>query len=78
MNRSWITQGRRGRQGPAAGIGYTFGMKKDNRQIRLDPMEWRDAMRDAAAPEQKDGAAKPVRGPAKKKPASRTPRKKKG
>jgi hypothetical protein len=38
-------------------------MKKDERKISLDPMEWRDAM--------KDVAKTPPKKPAKKKPAAK-------
>lgn len=47
-------------------------MAKDNRQIHLDPMEWRDAMRDVtgAKPAKKKPATTKKAAPAKK-PASR-------
>ena len=44
---------------------YALGMKKDKRTIKLDPMEWRDAMRDVG---------KKVEKPAKK--AKAKPKKK--
>jgi hypothetical protein len=39
--------------------------KKDERKIQLDPMEWRDAMKEVESP-----GAKP---PAKKAPAKKAP-----
>jgi hypothetical protein len=45
-------------------------MARDNRQIHLDPMEWRDAMKDVAKPSKKKAPAtatrKPRKAPAKK------------
>ncbi len=44
--------------------------KRDERQIRLDPMEWRDAMRDVkpeAGEKKKAKPAKPAKPAAKKK-----------
>ena len=51
---------------------YTCVMSKDKRQIHLDPMEWRDAMKDVSG---KKPAAK--KAPAKKAPAKKAPAKKK-
>jgi hypothetical protein len=41
-------------------------MPKDKRQIHLDPMEWRDAMKDKAAP------STPKKAPAVRKTKGRT------
>jgi hypothetical protein len=44
-------------------------MKKDKREIKLDPMEWRDAMRDVDKKKPKPAAGKGAKGG--KKPATR-------
>ena len=45
-------------------------MKKDGRQISLDPMEWRDAMKDVGGAAKKETPKK--KAPAKKAPAKKT------
>jgi hypothetical protein len=42
--------------------------KRDERQIKLDPLEWRDAMRDRKPDSGKEAKAKPV---AKAKPGKK-------
>jgi hypothetical protein len=46
-------------------------VRKDDRQIHLDPMEWRDALKEqpgAKPPKKKKPAAKKKKATAKKKP----------
>jgi hypothetical protein len=45
-------------------------MPKD-KQIKLDPMEWRDAMKDVAPAPGKKAPAPAKKAPAKKKPAAK-------
>ena len=47
--------------------------KKDTRQISLDPMEWRDAMKDVAGTKKPKAGAKAAK---KKTPAAKAPAKK--
>ena len=42
-------------------------MPKEDKKIKLDPMEWRDAMRDVVGKKPPPGKKKPP-APAKKKP----------